>query len=361
MLTVAKGDPISCAIGLGSDPGIGLIMLHKTKGPKAVEKDLTAKFSDTKLTRWGTVQVDDEGLVKFIVNKATSGMARRLTKSLKGTGFKKVAILLEDGTLVEGAVDEEEDGEGESQEQEAVAPPVQGSAPPEAPVQSSAPQPDMAELEKELRSLIGQIGAAGGGDAGKMSAMKAAAGEAAGALKAKDAEKVVDALAKLKEAIAAPGGTPVPAAAPAAAAAPPADAAQKPISFVTMQKSRLLWDSARKRVAGEIAGLKKEALAFFDGDPEESQVMDALDQLDEITGALDERLIDALDDLLNEQDPVKHAVLLKDAKEVLDDYAEFVASNELVQKLSGDTPFGIKLSIGPTYTSVIKALQGNLH
>jgi hypothetical protein len=50
---------------------------------------------------------DDPTLVKFMLNKAVTSMARRLVKTLKGTGFRKVQILLEDGSPVEVAAEEE--------------------------------------------------------------------------------------------------------------------------------------------------------------------------------------------------------------------------------------------------------------
>lgn len=132
------------------------------------------------------------------------------------------------------------------------------------------------------------------------------------------------------------------------------------IGIVQMQKSRLLWDSARKKIVGEIAELKKRAMEEFEDDPEEAQVLDALDQLDEITSELDSRLLDALDDLLSEQDPAEHAALLEDAKDILADYVEFIQTNALVQNLNGETPFGMSLSIGSTLAATVKALQANI-
>ena len=61
-------------------------------------------------TRFGTAMVDtddDPTLVKFMLNKPVTSMARRLVKTLKGTGFRKVQILLEDGSPVEVAAEEE--------------------------------------------------------------------------------------------------------------------------------------------------------------------------------------------------------------------------------------------------------------
>ena len=106
----APDNPINCAFAQGKDQAVALLMMHKTKNPKACEKMLSEAFSDAKNARWGTAIVDPEdnaSKVKFIINKAVSGMAKRLVKTLKGTGYNRVEIMLEDGTVVEGANEEE--------------------------------------------------------------------------------------------------------------------------------------------------------------------------------------------------------------------------------------------------------------
>ncbi len=340
-LAMAAKEPINCAVGVAAEPGIGLLMLHKTKSPKALEKDLSGKFPSAKAIRWGTVAInEDDGVVKFTINKAVSGLAPRLVKTLKGTGHNKVEIVLEDGSSVEGAADAKDEAEAsEAKGGEAETGETESH-------ETATTGPDPAELNKQLVTLVKQIGAEGGNDPTRLSSLKGLAAEAATALKGKDLATAAEALRKLEVQLAEK---------PAAGQAPAGT-----VGIVAMQKSRLLWDSARKRVAGEISELKKRAKAEFEGDPEEAMVYDALDQLDEITSSLDTRLLDALDDLLSEQDPAKHAELLKDAKDVLADYASFVQSNELVQKLNGETPFGMSLSIGSTLAATVKALQASL-
>ncbi|HYZ61946.1 MAG TPA: hypothetical protein VE650_05785, partial [Acetobacteraceae bacterium] len=79
LLAMAAKEPINCAVGVAAEPGVGLLMLHKTKSPKALEKDLSGKFPNAKATRFGTVLVSEEdGVVKFTINKAVSGLAPRL-------------------------------------------------------------------------------------------------------------------------------------------------------------------------------------------------------------------------------------------------------------------------------------------
>jgi hypothetical protein len=75
---------------------LGLLLMHVTRKPKALVKDLLATAPGAKYTRWGTAGVDadvDPNLVKFQLNKPLSNIDRRLIKTLKGTGFSKVEIM----------------------------------------------------------------------------------------------------------------------------------------------------------------------------------------------------------------------------------------------------------------------------
>ena len=100
LLAASKKQPVNCAMaqGDGRTTALGLIMLDRVKTPKAVEKELIKQFARAKNPRWGTAVVntdEDPKLVRFTINKAVSGMANRLVKSLKGTGFTKVSLVLE--------------------------------------------------------------------------------------------------------------------------------------------------------------------------------------------------------------------------------------------------------------------------
>ena len=114
LLVRSKTEPVSCAIGLGESNHLGLLMMHRTKNGKACEKMLKDEFPEAKNTRFGTayVDVDDNPkLVKITVNRAVTGMAKRLIMTLKGTGFTKVRIVMEDGTEVESHEEADEEAE----------------------------------------------------------------------------------------------------------------------------------------------------------------------------------------------------------------------------------------------------------
>src|SRR5271163_4833828 len=112
LLVRSKKEPVNCAV---AQPGSGphaLLMMDKIKQPRAVVKELEKQCADMKNPRWGTVSVDtDENprLAVFQLNKPAPGMARRLVKTLKGTGFSKVQVRFEDGSPDEADEDEEDE------------------------------------------------------------------------------------------------------------------------------------------------------------------------------------------------------------------------------------------------------------
>jgi hypothetical protein len=133
-------------------------------------------------------------------------------------------------------------------------------------------------------------------------------------------------------------------------------------NFVALQKSRLAWDAARKRVASEIEAFKQEVRTALAGDPDEDEFIDALDDLDEILDNLDERLIDTLDDLLAESaESEARKDLLDEARARVDAYQAYVDSEPLVGRLAGPTVGGLNLTVGPTIVSTLKVLRANLH
>jgi len=115
LLLKSKQEPVNCAVATGdgrkSQPV--LILLDRRKPPKTLMKELEKQFSEARNPRFGTAHVDpdvDAKLVLLRLNAGASGLAERLAKSLKGTGFSKVKIMLGDGTVAE-QVEEPEAGQ----------------------------------------------------------------------------------------------------------------------------------------------------------------------------------------------------------------------------------------------------------
>ena len=115
-LRFAKAEPVNIAMALDGG-GKAILVCHKRRQPRALEKELKEE-EGSKMHRFGTLTVDplQPKLARFVINRAGAGLARKLIKTLKGTGFNRVEIVLEDGTPVEGDQGEEEEEEEQYQE-----------------------------------------------------------------------------------------------------------------------------------------------------------------------------------------------------------------------------------------------------
>jgi hypothetical protein len=115
LLLKSKHEPVNCAVaaGDGRKLQLALILLDRRKTPKALMKELEKQFPEARHPRFGTAHVDsdvDAKLVLLRLNAGASGLAARLVKSLKGTGFSKVKIVPGDGGAAE-QVEEPEAGQ----------------------------------------------------------------------------------------------------------------------------------------------------------------------------------------------------------------------------------------------------------
>ena len=365
LLKRATHGPIPVALSMTSD-GEGLIVAARKGSPKKTLKTLRDDAAKNKLILKpampffgrATIMNGDEGKLVFVVNKAPPGAFRAaLLKLTRPCGFGDIEFVVNEEIEAEAEQEGSEDQDGEE------VLPRAGQPQADAPMPDAPPPPppaDMSGFRADLAKLIPQIPAAGAADASKMDQLKQLAGAANQAIRANDADAAGAAIEKLKEAMVPPTSQQRPDAASPA----PQPAAGKPAAasgnFVTMQKSRLIWDSARKKVSGEISAFKTAVRAELDGDPEEAIVIDALGQLDDILANLDERLLDILDEALNAADPAARSALNEDAKAVIAEYLAYTQSNPLLQQLDGDTPFGMKLSINTTVAATLKALQASL-
>ncbi len=67
-LIKSKQEPVNCALGVGDDKSVALLMLARNRSPKALQGDLQKEFPSAFNTRFGTAVVDiddDPTLVKF--------------------------------------------------------------------------------------------------------------------------------------------------------------------------------------------------------------------------------------------------------------------------------------------------------
>src|SRR4051794_39912038 len=110
MLRLAGGEPLRAAVALSRE-GKAIIVLDRHKPPRTLERELKEGLPGSRLHRFGTLAVDDEDprLARFVVNKASPGMARKLAIALRGTGLRRVQIGTDDGSETELAEDEEQE------------------------------------------------------------------------------------------------------------------------------------------------------------------------------------------------------------------------------------------------------------
>jgi hypothetical protein len=114
LLVAARKAPVSCALARGDKEAADhcLLLLHKVSPPKVLMATLKKQFPTLRTPCFGIASVDvaaDPKLVTFSVNKVVSGMPKRLVRTLKGTGFTKVAIAQSGGRSGAGPRDEAPD------------------------------------------------------------------------------------------------------------------------------------------------------------------------------------------------------------------------------------------------------------
>jgi hypothetical protein len=222
----SSGKPIGCAVGMSKDMKTALLLLHKSHEGAEVGRNLKKDVPDIVNMRFGTARIDEENakLVRLVLNRPVTGVAKKLVKTLKGTGYTKVKLGLEDGTECEGADDEED-----AQAQAATAAPdapaadaanqaAPAAAPPPPPAEQAAAPADPDSLKKELAALAAQIAAASAGDAAKSAALVKLAREAQVNIATNNLKYAATSIEQLRRAIAAaPPPPPPPPAGPQAA------------------------------------------------------------------------------------------------------------------------------------------------
>jgi hypothetical protein len=300
---------------------------------------------------------DDPKLVKFCLNKAPPGIGRKLVKTLKGTGFSKVAITLEDGTAVETVADEEEPAaEGQqpapkgaaspAPEAPSSAPPAAPSAAPQDAAPAAAPSADTGQLTRALTDLVKRLAQAA---PEQVNALKALAVQAQAALKAGDANGAGAAIAQLRDGLDKP-------------AAPAADASAEPAASpdhatpAALAKARQAWVLTRKKMESDVDAVHKAVMSAFKGHGAEKDISTAFrTRVEAVMTSLDEALAHALDELANAVDPRAHAALVQKIMTLLTRYENFVATDPTIAALDGN-PFA-PVAIRKTTTATLAALR----
>lgn len=331
-------------------------MLDKMKQPRAVEKMLIEAVPEAKNTRWGTALVDtddDPKLVRLTLNRAVSGMARKLVKTLKGTGITKVMLVLEDGSEIESFAEADED------EAAAASPAATATAPPAAPAGAPPPRaagPDRAVLEKRLAALVPRIkGTAVESEALEQELVKLAA-QAGLMLKTNNlsaASTGIDELARRLDAIPESAGAAAPDAAAPRPAAPGGDGA-----VVRVAKGLLLWNSTRGYVDQQLKMLQSAILEQSQDEADFDEIKANIGAIDVILERLDDRLSEKLDQLRGTKDSAAKAKIAEEARQLVTEYQSYVAKDELMADIddNGFIPLDVKTKVAAALDAVLKTI-----
>ncbi|MDY0746206.1 hypothetical protein SNE35_16935 [Paucibacter sp. R3-3] len=132
----------------------------------------------------------------------------------------------------------------------------------------------------------------------------------------------------------------------------------KPASFVAFTQTRLAWDQTRKAVQADLRKLEAEILARCKDESDFADIEVGAKTLYEMLDVLDERLIDKLDEALNAATPQARQQLHLQAREIVDEYLEFVETDELVADI--DANGFVDTAVRSTLTARLHDMAGRL-
>ncbi|GEM_PF-1533152 len=421
LLTRSKEEPVTCAVGQGDN--VGLMLLDKRKPGRALETALKAEFPDARNTRFGTAFVDVEDnpkLVKLTLNKPVTGMAKRLIKTLKGTGFSKVIILTEDGSVMEQFEEEDEEALVGGDDAGSATPPPPPPAPPPAAESAENKAARAADLIAKLKALSAQIPEASFGDETRLETFTKLARTAGIQIKTGNLEYGANAIEQLEKALTAPPPPPpappppaspsdtaqrlaalaaqLKALVPQIAAAAGGDAARmallaklakdagvelktgnlnyaantierlrtalenRPaagIAPAAAAEARLAWTSLRAEIRADVETLRSALSQAYAGQPIADQIVSAFQaKVAPMLGRFDDRLGAALDGIAAENDAAKRADLTAGARALVGEYRAFAAGDALIGDLD-DNPF-VPLQIRNRAVTALSAMASSL-
>jgi len=278
---------------------------------------------------------DNPKLVKIYVNKAVSGMAKRLTRTLKGTGFSRVEILLDDGTVVDSFTEEE-----------AAPVPAAGAAPPPPPPPPPAPPaPEAvaaaaAATKGQLAGLIPLINQVT--DPALKAELGKLARQATVNLQTGNPTYAAAAAEQLRRALLAAGLAP--------GAPKPAEG-----SVVRLAQGMLLWNSMRAHIDGQLKTLQTAIVAQSQGEPDFAEIKAGVGSLSVVLEHLDDRLTEKLNALRATTDPATKQKVSEEAREIVRGYRDYVQTDPLMADIddNGFVPLDVRARAEETLRAIM--------
>jgi hypothetical protein len=130
---------------------------------------------------------------------------------------------------------------------------------------------------------------------------------------------------------------------------------EKPVGLVQFAKLRLAWDAAKKRVAADLAQLRKTVLAEFADDP----LSASLERLNEVLDHFQTGLGDRLDNLANAATPQARNQAAKASETIAAEYFAYVQTNPLIDLVETNPFMDIVISgsLSGPLTEIRRALR----
>ena len=218
--------------------------------------------------------------------------------------------------------------------------PAQQGEPQQTPAPKTEGADPAAAFNARLAALLGRakpLIAAGGAQGQDLKLKLSEAGMSARKQEFGPANALLDAAEALLEKTT--GGAPETKA----EAKPEAGAAGGGVSKVAFTQSRLAWIATRKQVQAELKKLELKIQALTVEEEDFGEIRAGTGQLYEIMEVLDERLIDKLDDALNAAEPARIKALHGEAREIIDEYLDFVNTDDLMKDIDDNGFVNVKI------------------
>jgi hypothetical protein len=363
------------------------LALHRSKGSKALANDLVKQTGLHAMT-FGTAMADENRagvMVLVLEGRQLPGMQKkgeRMLKKFKPLPFTKLAVFV-DGKEVKDIEDPEDTDVDEPEEVAA-----EGAPPPSPPPAGPGPQPtassppppsapggattpsgtaaasppppprggkqapaEAAALTKELTTLVREMVNFIDRNPAQKVALVRLATEAQISLKQGDLQKVEAGIEALRQALAAAANGAAGQPAPQAAAN-----GSDPAKQATFTKARTAWLATRQKVETDINKLQEQFLSAFKGHAKASDLEKGFrTRVETVLTSMDEELAQALDAARAATDPAQHAKLVQNAKQIIQRYEGYVASDSTIAALDSN-PF-VPLAIGTTFTATLSVLS----
>ncbi|MBI4696820.1 MAG: hypothetical protein HY749_22675 [Gammaproteobacteria bacterium] len=344
MLKRLRAKPMNFAVGIGRKPEDHRFVFHRSKPAKALSA-LIRQETDLKRVTWGIAGADPDRpmlLVLALEGPQAPGLKKKGEKHmklLKPLPFARIMLMVE-GEEAEDIVDPDDpdDASDEIEEEEDESAEAKEDAVAEVKAEQG---PAFAARLKELLPKIQRLAGANPEEAQNAKLKASEAGVFARKQDFASANRLLDELQALLGA-----GKEAPA--------PTSPTGSK----VVFTQSRLAWVAARNKVHAELQKLEASILEVYRDDDVFGEVRSGVRRLDGILEALDEELIDKLDEALNAVDAAAHARSIGEARAIIQRYRRFLETDPLVKAV--DTNPFVAVAVESTMNKTLAVLEAKI-